>query len=146
MTNKRIALSFFLTLCLAVTALANDGWNKNSEYNRLYNPKTVVTLRGEVRSIETDVQPLPGMAPGVVAVVDTEDGSMNVHLGPKWFTKFYKQKWDLKAGDKVEITGSVLNYQGSQTMILQSGKKGDLEMVVRGRDGSPVWDPEVKGF
>ena len=146
MTELRNFLAILLTLCLSVTALANDGWNKGSDYNRLFDTDTVTTLRGEVLDIQRDVRLLPGMAPAVVATLETADGPVTVHLGPKWFTKFYQEKFDIQAGDQVEVTGSMVDYQGTQTMMLQAGRKGDLEMVIRDNQGAPVWDPEAKHF
>lgn len=145
--KKNLIASLLLSFMLGGAALAGgDGWDKGSRYNNLYDASTVQTMTGQIVSINREWQPLPGMSPGVMAVVETPSGRMNVQLGPRWFTKFYQQDWALQPGDKVEFTGSVIDYQGSPAMILRSGEKGDHKMVVRKSDGSPVWDPEASQF
>lgn len=146
--KKQVAtLTLLFALLTGGFALAQeDGWNTDSDYNQLYNARTETTLSGEVLAIHRDMQLEPGMAPAVVAVLETEKGLVNVHVGPHWFTKFYQDEWNIQAGDKVEVTGSMLTYDGSNTMILRSGQKGDKRMVIRGTDGAPVWDPELETF
>lgn len=144
--KKQIAkFSILLTLLTGGYALAqDDGWDIKSDYNQLYNTETVTTLSGEILSIDRDMVLEPGMAPGVVAVLETDQGLVNVHVGPQWFAKFYRDKFDLKVGDEVEVTGSIIDYHNSKTMILRAGQKNDQRMVIRDTDGEPVWDPEVE--
>lgn len=141
MKRTSLLMSLLLTALLATATLA-DGWDSGSNYNNTYNPQTVQTLSGTIVRVDRDITPEPGMSPGVVALVDTGNELVNVHIGPRWFTNFYQDKWSLESGDKVEVTGSVVNLDGAKSMLLRSGKKGQLEMVIRAKNGAPVWDPQ----
>ena len=141
MTHRNILISLLMTALLATGALA-DGWDYGSDYNQKYNPDTVQTLHGKIVKVDRDLVLEPGMAPGVVALVDTGSEIVTVHVGPRWFTDFYRDQWHLESGDQVDITGSVVNLDVTKTMLLRSGKKGEMEMVIRQKDGAPVWDAQ----
>ena len=62
-----------------------DGWGMDTPYGRLYDPGKEQTLHGHVVSIETNA-PLPGMAPGMQMLVQTEEGkNTHVQVGPVWY-------------------------------------------------------------
>lgn len=145
MKNYLVLLALlFTTLLTAISVAQPDGWDKESDYTKLYNAKTTATLQGKIVSVNRNYRLSADMSPGVVAVVDTGDSLVNVHIGPQWFTNFYRSEWNLETGDEVEVTGSLITYDGSESMILRSGKKGDLQMTIRGPQGAPIWDPEAR--
>ena len=141
MTRKNLLMSLLITAFLATGAMA-DGWDFGSDYNRQYNPQSVQTLHGTIVKVERNLVLEPGMAPGVAALVDTGTELVTVHVGPRWFTDFYRDQWQLESGDLVDITGSMVDFDGAKTMLLRSGKKGEMEMVIRQKDGAPVWDAQ----
>jgi hypothetical protein len=82
-----IAATFGLLLALAAGAQpgmrwrGSGGWGPGSQYNRMYDPKTVETIRGEVVSVET-FTPMSGMSGGVHLMVKTDRETVSVHLDP----------------------------------------------------------------
>jgi len=114
----------------------SGGWGPGTQYGRLYNPKTVEPIIGEVVSVDT-ITPLKGMSSGVHLMVKTDQETISVHLGPAW----YVQRQDIKIvpGDKVEITGSRITYQGKPAIIAAEAKKGDEILKLRDENGLPVW-------
>jgi hypothetical protein len=114
----------------------SGGWGPETQYGRLYNPKTVEPISGEVVSVDT-ITPLKGMSSGVHLMVKTDKETISVHLGPAW----YVQRQDIKIvpGNKIEITGSRIIFQGKPAIIAAEAKKGDEILKLRDENGLPVW-------
>lgn len=147
MKFSQCVLTLLFCGCLALGALANDGWGRDSAYTKLYNTETVKTVTGKIESIDRAARPLKGMAPGFSVVVKDDSGAKTeAQIGPAWFTSFYKEKWNAKVGDKVTITGSVVDVGGKPVMIVRQGSKGELQMTCRNQNGLPVWDLDVSDF
>ena len=112
------------------------GWGPGSQYGRLYDPKTIEKISGEVVSVET-VTPMRGMHQGVDIVVKTEKETISVHLGPAWFLE--NQDVKIIPKDKVEITGSRITFQGKPAIIASEVRKGDQVLSLRDENGYPAW-------
>ncbi|MGD8382166.1 MAG: hypothetical protein PVJ11_08480 [Syntrophobacterales bacterium] len=148
-------LAFGLTLALVITVfgliLAHsdgkqgiEGWEKDSDYNNLYDLAQKDRIKGVVVDV-TKLTPLPGMAPGVGLLVQSaEDGSVTVHLGPRSFINV-NNIWDLK-GARVKVRGVWAQLAGENVFMAYKVKSGKRVLKVRRtRDGTPHWTmtPEV---
>ena len=58
----------------------SGGWGPGTQYNRMYDPKTVETISGEVTSVDR-ITPAKGMSGGVHMNVKTDNETISVHLG-----------------------------------------------------------------
>jgi hypothetical protein len=132
-----------LSLLMAAAGWAQPGMGPGSgqgrgmgAYNRMYNPKTVETLSGEVVSVEK-FTPGRRMSYGVHLTLKTEKETIPVHLGPSWYME--KQGITFATGEKVEVTGSRITYQGQPTIIAAEVKKGGQVLKLRNAAGVPVW-------
>ena len=142
--GRVISLMSILVLVLATAAWAQPkpgggqgrGWGVSGPYSRIYNPKTVETLSGEVVSVDK-FTPGKRMAYGVHFTLKTEKETIPVHLGPGWYME--KQAVTIAAGDKVEVTGSRIMYQGKPAIIAAEVKKGDQVLQLRDASGVPAW-------
>jgi hypothetical protein len=103
---------------------------------KLYDPKTVVSIAGEVVSVDT-VTPMKGMSTGVHLTVKTEKETVAVHLGPSWYLE--KQDVTLAPMDRVEIKGSRVTVDGKPVLIAAEVKKDDLILTLRDEAGFPAW-------
>jgi len=112
------------------------GWGAGDPYSRMYDPKTVETLSGEVVSIDK-FTPGRKMSYGVHFTLKTEKETIPVHLGPSWFME--KQAVTIAPGDKVEVTGSRIMYQGKPAIIAGEVKKGGQVLKLRDAAGVPAW-------
>jgi hypothetical protein len=112
------------------------GWGMGSQYGRMYDPKSVETITGEVMRVDL-ITPMRGMSRGVHILLKTDKKSIAVHLGPSW----YLQNQDVKIlpNDKVEIKGSRITFQGKPVIIAAEVKKGDEVLKLRDEKGYPVW-------
>jgi hypothetical protein len=133
-----------LSFLFAVESFAQRGmkwqgsgnWGAGTEYGRLYNSQSMETISGEVASVDT-ITPIKGMSSGVHLMGKTDKETISVHLGPAW----YIQRQDMKIvpGDKVEIAGSRISFQGQPAIIAAEVKKGTEILKLRDENGFPVW-------
>jgi hypothetical protein len=114
----------------------SKGWGVGSPYNRMYNPKTVETISGEVVSVDKIV-PIKGMSYGIHLTLKTEKEAVSVHLGPGWFIE--RQDIKIEPKDKIEVTGSRITFEGKPAIIAAEVKKGDEILKLRDENGVPVW-------
>lgn len=114
----------------------SGGWGPGSAYGRMFDPKTVETVTGEVVKVDR-ITPMQGMSSGVHLVVKTDKGDVSVHLGPQWYLE--NQDVKIEPKDKVEIKGSRVTLQGQATLIAAEVKKGDEVLKLRDDAGVPMW-------
>src|SRR3989304_3505009 len=81
----------------------SGGWGMGSQYNKMYDPKTVETISGEVVSVDK-ITPIKGMHYGIHLMVKTEKETISVHLGPWWYIE--NQDFEIKPKDMIEVKGS----------------------------------------
>lgn len=114
----------------------SGGWGPGSAYGRMYDPKTVEAVTGEVVKVDR-ITPMRGMSGGVHLVVKTDKGDVSVHLGPQWYLE--NQDVKIEPKDKVEIKGSRVTMQGQPVLIAAEVKKGDEVLKLRDDAGIPLW-------
>jgi hypothetical protein len=114
----------------------SGGWGPGSPYNRMYDPKTVETVTGEVVSVSSIV-PNKGMGAGVHMILNTGKETISVHLGPSWYLE--NQDVRIEPKDKVEVKGSKITFGGKPALIAIEVKKGDEVLKLRDDTGFPVW-------
>jgi len=139
-----IAAIAMVSLFFAAEALAqrgggwkgSGGWGMGGKYCRMYDPKTVETINGEVLSV-TRVTPMKGMSKGVHLLVKTDKESISVHLGPTWFID--SQDVKIERQDRVEVKGSRITFDGKPVIIAAEVTKGDQVLKLRDENGVPVW-------
>ena len=114
----------------------SGGWGPGTPYNKMYDPKTVETISGEIISVDR-ITPNKGMAGGVYMNVKTDKETISVHLGPSFYIE--NQDVKLQAKDKVEVKGSRITFGGKPAIIAAEVKKGDEVLKLRDDTGFPVW-------
>jgi hypothetical protein len=120
----------------AIRWRGGGGWGPGTAYSKLYDPKTVETISGEVVKIDT-ITPFKGMSSGVHMSVKTEKEEIAVHLGPSFFIE--NQDVKIAAKDKVEVKGSRVTFNGKPAIIAMELRKGDEMLKLRDDAGYPVW-------
>jgi hypothetical protein len=114
----------------------SGGWGMGTAYGRIYDPKTIETINGEVVSIDKII-PAKGMSYGVHMTVQTDKEKLSVHLGPGWFIE--NQDIKIEPTNKVEVTGSRVTFDGKPALIAAEVKKGGEILKLRDENGFPVW-------
>ena len=83
-------------------------WAEGAAYQQAFDPRTVQTIEGTIAAVEQIAS--RGMSPGIHLRLKTSTETIEVHLGPAWFVE--SDDFSLAAGNKVQIRGSRVKYQG----------------------------------
>lgn len=143
--NILIAVFAIVSLILLVTESfaqggmhwrGSGGWGMGSKYGRMYNPKTVETISGEVIIVDR-ITPKKGMRYGVHLMVKTEKEEISVHLGPGWYIE--NQDIRIEPKDKIVVKGSRISFNGKPAIIAAEVMKEDKILKLRDENGFPVW-------
>ena len=141
-TTIKLALAGITVLALGAQAQAqgaygpggcSGGRGARAAGVRLFDPKTLATVSGEVVA----VTPTGPAGLGIHLELKTTDGTMAVHLGPSWFLK--EQGLEVATGDQLEISGSRVVFEGKPAVIAQTVKKANQAIALRDAAGFPVW-------
>jgi len=141
MFRKILSLGMFVTI-FSVTAHSavawrgGGGWGQNGQYGRLFDPKTVETIKGTVTEIDT-TRPMKGMSNGVHLSLQTDAGLISVHLGPEWFVE--RQEFKILKNDVLEIKGSRVTLNSKPVVIAAEIRKSEDLLKLRDESGSPIW-------
>ena len=130
-----LVLILALTMACGSENQGGPGPGGGSGYDRMYDPKTVETVSGEVVSVDRIAD--QGMDYGLSLTLKTAQEKILVYLGPGWFIE--KQNLTLAPKDQVEITGSQITFQGKPALIATQVKKGDKSLKLRDPAGIPAW-------
>jgi sporulation protein YlmC with PRC-barrel domain len=113
------------------------GWGVDTPYGRLYDPAKEQTISGPVLSIETSA-PMPGMAPGMQMLVQTDDGkSTRVQVGPAWYLEH--QDLDIKENTRVQVTGARAEIEGQPVLMAREVQFDGQVITLRDAQGMPMW-------
>lgn len=100
-----------------------------------YNPSTEVTLKGTVVKVTQDTSPMGWTGTHLTLKTDTD--TLDVHVGPSAFLT--EKKFEIAAGDQVEVVGSKTKYEGADALLAREIKKGDKSLILRNPQGIPQW-------
>lgn len=113
-----------------------DGWGPQGGYGRMYDVNTVESLAGKVTSVE-EIAPREGRGPGVHLALETEAGTIPIHLGPVWYIS--RQDTEIAAGDMIEVKGSRVTIDDKPAIIAAEIYKNGYVLILRDGDGIPAW-------
>lgn len=140
MQNFKIKLWILILLLLPFSGIAqrgSGGWGPDTEYNRLFNPRAIVDLKGTVVSTEK-ITPGAGMSNGIHFLLETDNKErIPVHLGPEWYME--KQDMQITPGDLITVRGSRIIYETRPAIIAITIYKGGFELRLRDKNGFPHW-------
>ena len=134
-SRPALVLILALTLACGPENQGSPGPEEVAGYDRMYDPKTVETVRGEVVSVAKITD--RGMGYGVSLTLKTSRETIVVYLGPGWFLE--KQTLTFAPKDQVEVTGSQITFQGKPALIAAQVNKGDRSLKLRDPAGLPAW-------
>jgi hypothetical protein len=105
---------------------------------RMYNPQTVATVKGQVEKLHEINMGRRGQHMAIREVIlKTDQGNLMVHLGPDWYLD--EQKFAIKAGDKLEATGSKITLNNQPYLIAREIKMNNKTLKLRDEQGLPAW-------
>jgi len=119
-------------ILLAPASFAQQG----ARGSRMYDPKTVETVKGNVVNVEKIPSPR-GKGYGIHITLKTDNETLSVELGPDWYVE--KQTTKILAGDILVVKGSRVTLRGKPAIIASEVKKGGQSMKLRDGNGIPAW-------
>ena len=115
---------------------SQNGWGRGSNYNNIYDAKTIEVISGMVISVD-QISLDKNMSDGIHLLLNTVSGNISVNLGPSWFID--NQDIQIIRGDNISVTGSKVTYNGDQVIIAKEVIKGDQLLKLRDENGYPLW-------
>jgi hypothetical protein len=114
----------------------------------IYDSATVVTITGTVQAVEQHQCSLgwrgrasnvihPATWVGTHAILSTEYGIVDVHLGPPRFLE--QHHFTLAKDDQIEVTGSKFAELLPVLIIAKELKRGHSFLELRDNTGKPLW-------
>lgn len=104
--------------------------------NRVYNPKTVITLKGTIAEV-IKTEKTRGRSTGGLHLLLTSAGvQYDVHLGP---ASYVEKKMSLAKGDSITVEGSLIKNEGARIIISKKVIRGETVLPLRKEDGTPLW-------
>ena len=100
-----------------------------------YDPATEATFKGTVEQVK-EVDHAGYRGKGLHVTLKTADGTFDVHLGP---ASFVTKEITVAAGDQLEVVGSKVKSDGTESIIARTVKKGDKTATLRNSRGIPLW-------
>jgi DNA/RNA endonuclease YhcR with UshA esterase domain len=102
-----------------------------------YDAATEVTLKGTVDEVRDRECPVSrGMGAHIILRL-SDDKTIEIHLASTRFVKSYDLVFS--KGDKLEVTGSRVTFEGVETIFAREVKRGNDTFVFRDKEGNPVW-------
>ena len=81
---------------------------------------------------------MPGMAPGMQMLVQTDDGkSTRVQVGPAWYLE--RQDLDVKENTHVQVTGARAELEGQPVLMAREVQFDGQLVTLRDAQGMPMW-------
>jgi len=122
--------------CPSCAAPLPDGTQQGPTDRRVYDPDTVTTLKGSVKSVSV-VPAQRGRSGGTHVTLESDGAATDVHLGPTWFLE--KEGLKLAKGDPLEVTGSLVESEGTTFLVAREVRKGATLYRLRDERGAPAW-------
>ncbi len=140
---KKLFSVFIVTAMLFLFVQAAPGqvfapWTEQ-RYGQLYGQGNVETIKGQIEGIDKFL-PSASQTTMTTLTLRPEGGGKQiiVHLGPQWYTD--DQRIPLRLHETVEVTGSLMTYEGTVTMIASDINAGGKVYTFRDmKTGSPQW-------
>lgn len=120
----------------AIRRAGGMGWDATTMYGSLFDPTSIVTISGEVISVN-HFTPFRRMGPGYLVVVRTSNETIPVHVGPAWYVEPLGFRID--PGDQVRVIGSRIEFNAEPAIMPMTVLKEGQVLELRDSNGIPVW-------
>jgi hypothetical protein len=124
-----------VTLTFATLLAWAQAGPPRSRSEPMYDPATVVTLKGSVEAVKE--VPGPGRSTGLHLSLKTDNETIDVHAGPSWYLTQNNIKF--AKGDQIEVTGSKVKFGETDALLAREIKTADKTITLRNAQGIPVW-------
>lgn len=133
---RTICLSFLITPFIG---MSQGGQKETTAFgNHAYNIHTVITIEGKITEVQ-QIDHERGKGKGTHIKVQTNTTLYTVLVGPAWYMD--KQKFVLKDGDQIKVTGSKVD---ADLVIAEYVISDGKTLKLRDKAGNPEWAGKQK--
>ena len=118
-------------------AYALGGWEARGPLAAAVNRGASSSVQGMLERMETTALPA-GVSDAAVLLVRTNDRSMRVLVGPKWFMD--RQDTSKIIGSNATVTFKEARVGGQTYRVATEIETDDGRVITLWRDGRPIWD------
>ena len=130
--------ALLLAVGIAALILLVPASSATQELSPKYDPQQELTIQGNILSIHDRQCPVSGTL-GAHFMLSAPDGKVyEVHLAPAKFTRMFDVVFT--PGEKVEVTGTTLVFQGKDAILARQVKHGNETVTFRDKKGNPSWN------
>jgi hypothetical protein len=117
----------------------NRPYESVTESTRLFDPQNEQIIRGVITKVSA--VPMEHDTPFTQLTLQTDEGSVQVHLGPRWFMQEQIHRLELDIGREVMARGNEEVIDGLPVVVaaeVTNERRGE-RLRLRHADGTPVW-------
>ncbi|MEB3277942.1 MAG: hypothetical protein VKK42_03335 [Lyngbya sp.] len=115
----------------------NLGGGYGRHRGMIFNSNEVETVTGKVLQVDTWTQG-EWQRGGVHVVLQTDNETIDLHLGPAWYIN--NQDIRIEPNDEIKVTATrVSSADGRAVMVASEITKGNKTITLRDEAGFPVW-------
>lgn len=131
----------FLGMCvLVLTVHAQTGQGAGGpriHYGKMWDARTVETVKGEMVAVEEYVPGRGGTAYGLRLTIRTDKETIPVVLGPVSYVR--EQHFKFEPKDTLEVRGSRMSVDGQSILIAAEVTKEGKSLKLRSETSTPLW-------
>ena len=101
-----------------------------------YSASNEATVAGTVEDVQEFFCPVTDDR-GTHVVLKTGSGTILVHVAIARFLR--ENKFVIRPGERLQVTGARIRYQGKESMIAREIIRGDEVFTLRDAAGKPLW-------
>ena len=133
MRNLKIIIGA-VAVVLIVLLTAVTSWKEPDSLS--YRASNEITTTGTVEDVQEFYCPVTDDR-GTHLVLKTDRGTMLVHVALSRFLR--EQKIAIQTGERLQVTGAKIRYQGREGMIAREIVRRDEVFTLRDTSGKPLW-------
>jgi len=132
----RFAIPLIMTIASMAAIPAVAGQKPDSGVPK-YDTATEATFKGTVVDVIDRQCPMSGGLGSHLMLKQADGSTIEVHLATTKFVKSFDLVFN--KGDKIEVLGVKVNFEGKETIFAREVRRGDDTFVFRDKSGAPVW-------
>jgi DNA/RNA endonuclease YhcR with UshA esterase domain len=101
-----------------------------------YSAGNEITAAGKVEDVQEFYCPVTDDR-GTHVVLNTDRGTILVHVAISRYLR--EQKFAIQPGERLQVTGARIRFQGKESMIAREIIRGDEVFILRDTAGKPLW-------
>jgi isocitrate/isopropylmalate dehydrogenase len=130
---KGWSFSWLVLVALALAASSMQATGNAPKYDKA----TEATISGVITAVKDYQCPISGTMGAHITIKPEVGPEIEVHVAATKYVKDYEMVF--AAGDKVDVVGSKVKFNGVDTIIARELTHGQDTYTFRDKEGKPVW-------